>query len=330
MKVFVTGATGFIGKHLVRRLVDEGHQVRCLVRQSSKLAFLKSLGVELVYGDVSDREAIERDLVGCDWLIHLANLYSMWEPDPRRFEEVNVEGTRAVMEAALACGTQKVVYVSTVAVYGKPAAVPFTEKDAPGPVYFSEYARTKAAAEELAWRYYHENGLPLVVLYPGIVLGAGDDKASGRYIQDLIRRRCPSTIYHHSCANYVYVGDVVAALLKAAENPETVGEKYLIGKYVLDGRSYAQLISEVSGVGLPPFRFPDWIVTAAAYLLTGFANLTHVPPLWGLSIDAGRTLKEGFIFDGSKAERELGITYTPIRRALAEAVASYREAWQKR
>lgn len=330
MKVFVTGATGFIGKHLVRRLVEDGHQVRCLVRRSSRLAFLKSLEVELVYGDVNDRESLEQGLEGCGWLFHLANLYSMWEPDPARFEVVNVEGTRAVMEAARACGTQKVVYVSTVAVYGKPAAIPFTEMDAPGPVYLSEYARTKAAAEKLAWGYYHDRGLPLVVLYPGIVLGAGDDKASGHYIQDIIRRRCPSTIYHHSSANYVYVGDVVEALLKAAEKPETPGEKYLIGKYILDGRSYAQLISEVSGVRLPLFRFPDWMVTAASYLLTGFSNLTHLPPLWGLSIDAGRTLKEGFIFDGSKAERDLGITYTPIRWALEEAVTSYREAWKKR
>ena len=84
-------------------------------------------------------------------------------------------------------------------------------------------------------------GLPLVVLYPGIVLGAGDEKASGQYIQDIIRRRVPSTIFHHSCATYVYVEDVVEAMLRAAEKPETVGQKYLIGKYNLDGRSYAAL-----------------------------------------------------------------------------------------
>jgi dihydroflavonol-4-reductase len=162
------------------------------------------------------------------------------------------------------------------------------------------------------------------VLYPGIVLGADDNKASGRYIQDIIRRRVPSTIFHRSVATYVHVNDLVTAILRAAEMPEAIGQKYLVGKYTLNGRDYAQLISEVSGVPLPVFRFPDPIVLAASYLLTGLSYVTRRPPWWGLSIDAGWTLKNGFHFDGCKAERELGIRYTPIRAALAEAIESYR------
>lgn len=329
MKVFVTGATGFIGKHLVKRLVREGHQVVCLVRQSSRSEFLRTLGVERVFGDVNDRGALLSGMAGCDWLFHLANLYSMWEPDRSRFQRVNVEGTRLVMESALACRVAKVVYVSTVAVYGKPARAPFFEEDAPGPELFSDYARTKAAADQIAWQLYHDQGLPITVLYPGIVLGAGDDKASGHYIQDIIRKRVPSTIFHHSWATYVYVEDVVDALLSAAQNPAGTGQKYLIGRHSLDGRAYARLISEVSGVALPLFRFPDWLVMAAAYLLTGVSAVTRRPPLWGLSIDAGHTLKNGFLCDGSKAERELGVHYTDIRTALAEAIESYREQWKR-
>ena len=327
MKVFVTGATGFIGRHLVRRLVKEGHEVTCLVRKSSSVAELEALGMRLVTGDVNDREALRIGMRGCDWLFHLANLYTMWEPHPERFQRINVEGTRAVLETALDVGVGKVVYVCTVAVFGKPAASPFTENDRPGPALFSQYARTKAEADAIAWDLYERCGLPLTVLYPAIVLGASDDKASGHYIQDIIRKRVPSTIFHHSSCTYVYVGDVVEAMLRAAQNPSSVGEKYLVGRYALDGRSYADLISEISGVPLPIFRFPDWIVMAASYLLTGLSAITRCPPWWGLSVDAGWTLKNGFVMDGSKAERDLGITYTPIRMALEEAIASYREQW---
>lgn len=323
MKVFVTGATGFIGNHLVQRLVSEGHEVRCLVRLGRKTRLLDNLRVQRVYGDVNNRAALREGMRGCDWLFHLANLYSMWEPDHSCFSRVNIDGTRDVLEIALESRVKKVVYVSTVAVFGKPKEDPFDETCRPGPKLFSEYARTKAAANQIAWDLYAQQGLPLVVLYPGIVLGAGDEKASGHYIQDIIHRRVPSTIFHNSYATYVYVGDVVEAMLRAAEKPETVGQKYLVGKQVLDGRAYADLISAVSGVALPFFHLPDWMVLAAAYLLTGLAAIIRRPPLWGLSIDAGWTLKNGFRCDGSKAERELGIRYTPVRLALEEAIESY-------
>jgi dihydroflavonol-4-reductase len=328
--VFVTGATGFIGKHLVTGLVEQGHSVRCLVRRTSNCDPLRDLGVQLVYGDVNDREAIQAGMQGCDWLFHLANLYSMWEPDRSRFVKVNVDGTRNVFDCALACEVKKVVYVSTVAVYGKPAESPFREESAAGPVLFSEYARTKAAAEQMAWEYHHQRGLPLVVFYPGIVLGPGDDKASGQYIQDIIRRRVPSTIYHDSKATYVYVGDLVRMMLRAVNHPAALGKRYLVGNQTLDGKTYARMISEVSGVPLPLIHLPDFVVTAAAYLLTWISTLTRITPLWGLSIDAAHTLKNGFWCDGSKAEFELGIGYTDVRRALREAIESYQAQWAQR
>jgi dihydroflavonol-4-reductase len=323
MKIFITGATGFIGSHLVRRLVNEGHTLHCLVRDPRRATELRSLGVTLVTGDVNDRSVLRAGMQGCDWLFHLANLYSMWEPDQRRFEQVNVRGTRSVLETALEIGVKKVVYVSTVAVYGQPDLLPFTEASAPGKKYFSKYAHTKAAGDQLAWDLYHMDQVPLVVLYPGIVLGAGDEKASGQYIQDILYRRVPSTIFHHSRSVYVYVADVVEALVRAAEIPGTIGQKYLVGGYALTGAEFAHLISQVSGVPLPLLHFPDFLVIAAAYLLTGLSGLTRRPPWWGLSVDAAWTLKHGFDFDGGKAERELGIQYTPLVQAVEDAVKSY-------
>lgn len=324
MKILVTGATGFIGKHLTRRLLNDGYQVVCLVRTSKKAEDLAALGAEIFQGDVTDYSSVVTAMSGCEWVIHLANLYSMWVRDRKEFWRVNVEGTRNVMRAAVELGVKKCIYISTVAVYGKPKEIPFNEDSQPGPRLFSDYAKTKSVGDQIAWKAYHEDKLPLVVLYPGIVLGGGDDKASGQYIQTIIHKRTPSTIFHRSIAIYVYVEDVVEAILQAARRPETVGKRYLIGGTALDGKAYANLISEVSGVKLPWFHFPDAIVIAASYFLTGLAAFTHQSPNWGLTIDASWTLKNGFVFDGSRAERELEIKYTPIRVALAEAVTSYR------
>jgi dihydroflavonol-4-reductase len=323
VKIFVTGATGFIGQHLVRRIVEDGHQARCLARPTSDTSTLVGVDVEFVVGDVNDRAAITRGMAGCDWIFHLANLYSMWEPTPDAYWRINVDGTRLVMECALDAGMKRVIYVSTAAIYGKPLQSPFDEGAQPGRVLFSEYARSKAAADLIAWQMYRERCLPLVVLYPGIVLGAGDDKASGQYMQDILRRRVPSTIFHGSASTYVAVRDVVEALVSAAEAPSAVGQKYLIGNTVLTGKEFVQCIHEESGVKLPLFHFPDWMVTAAAYVLTMLTKFIHRPPLWGLSVDAAQTLRMGFQFSGRKAERELGLSYTPIHEAIAGAIASY-------
>ncbi len=332
MRIFLTGGTGFIGQHCIQRLAQAGHELVCLIRPGSearlhKSGILKDLPPRftILPGDVNDRAALQKGMAGCDALIHLANVYSMWLPDPAEFERVNVEGTRNVLEAALEAGIRKVIYVSTVAVYGRPAERPFTETSAPGPRLFSAYARSKAAADGIAWQLYRERGLPLVALYPGIVLGPGDDKPSGVYIRDFINGKIPTPIFRRSVETYVGVEDAAECILRALEKPDNLGEKYLVGNERLTGMQYARLICQAADVKMPWMRLPDFIVLAAAYLFTWRANLfTHQPPPWGLSIDAGWTLFNGFEYDGSKAARELGMKYTPVIEALKAAVAWYR------
>jgi dihydroflavonol-4-reductase len=326
LKIFITGASGFIGIHLVKFLSGCGHELHCYVRATSDVSSIEHLpDVKLHLGDVRDREALLAGMRGCDWVFHLANLYAMWHPRREEFAHINITGTQTVMECALECEVTRVIHVSTIAVFGKPNQIPFNELAKSQDPLASEYARTKAAGDALVWEMYHQRGLPVTILYPGIVLGAGDDKASGQYIQDLIRRRLPSTIFHSSSGTYVYVQDVVQAIYQSAVRSDTIGKSYLIGKYILNGSSYARLISRVANVKLPLLHFPDWMVITAAYLLTGLSSITGRAPWWGLSIDAARTLKMGFQADGSKAEHDLGIIYTPIEFALAEAIKSYRD-----
>ena len=151
MKTFITGATGFIGTHLVKRLAQTEHKLFCLVRKTSNLNRLKELGVTLIMGDVTDNDSLLEGMRGCDWVINLANIYSFWEPNKQIYSEVNIDGTRNVMECVLETGVSKVVHISTAGIYGKPAECPFTEESPVGPVRFSEYFRTKYEGDLIAW-----------------------------------------------------------------------------------------------------------------------------------------------------------------------------------
>ena len=324
MKIFITGATGFIGTHLIKRLARTEHPLYCLVRKSSQVRAIEQPGVTLVTGDVTDKNSLFEGMKGCDWVINLANIYSFWEPDNQVFKAVNVEGNRNVMECALETGISKMVHVSTGGIYGKPADCPFTEESPVGPVRFCEYFQTKYEGDLITWELYEKKGLPLVVIYPCAVLGSGDPKATGQYIKDLINRRLPATIFHDSVLTWVHVRDVAEAIVKAAEKEDNIGEKYLVGKHQMSLKEFNEMVSQISGVRLPMMRLPDSVVTINARLLTWLAGIIKKPPIWGMSVDQIGVMKEGFIVDGSKVERELGITYTPVRVALEQAIASYR------
>ncbi len=324
MRIFITGATGFIGTHLVQRLALTQHRMVCLVRKTSNVSTLEKVGATLVTGDVTDRDSLLQAMKRCCWVINLANVYSFWEPDRRVYSAVNIGGTRNVMEVALELGVSKVLHVSTSLVYGKPADVPFTEESPVGPVRFCEYAETKYQGDLSAWELCEKKRLPLVMVYPAAVLGSGDPKATGQLIQNLIGRRLPATAFHGPIVTWVHVRDVAEAIVRAMDKEDNLGEKYLVGKEQLSMGQFYRMVSEISGVPLPRVHLPDSLVTASARLLTGLADLTKKPPLWGMAVDEISMIKEGFRLDGSKAERELGVIYTPIRLAIEGAIASYR------
>lgn len=324
MKILVTGATGFIGLHLVRRLAATDHQVSCLVRSSSNVFALEKLGVNLVTGDVTDRASLPDAMKGCDWVANLANVYSFWESKRETYAQVNIEGTHNVMEAALETGVSKVAHMSSVVTYGKPAKLPFTEETPVGPVQFSEYARTKYEGDLIAWKLYEERKLPILMLYPGGVVGPGDTKASGQYVQDLINRGLPTRVFDDSAMSWVHVKDVAEATLRALEKDGNVGEKYLVCGKCLTMREFNGMVTEISGVPLPKMQMPGPLVTLNAAALTALSSITKKTPRWGMAADQMRTIRGGIEADGSKAERELGISYTPIRTALEEAIDWYR------
>jgi dihydroflavonol-4-reductase len=323
MRIFITGATGFIGTRLVKRLSETAHELRCLARQTSHVQRLEAAGVDIIIGDITDKESLIRGLQGCDWVVHLASSFEFWVPDQQVYQAVNIDGVRYVMESALATSIKKVVFVSTAAVFGN-TPWPITEESDFGSLRASRYAQTKLDGEMIAWRMHEEEGLPLVVIYPGAVIGADDPKAAGRYLQKIAFGKMPAQVVVDSVFPWVHVQDVCEAIVRALEKDDNIGEKYLISASNMTWGEMNRLICEVSGSKPPRLRLPNWATVMSARLLTGIADLVKRPPLLDLSVDQVALMKLGGEVDGSKAERELGLAYTPIREAVAEAVASFR------
>jgi dihydroflavonol-4-reductase len=322
MKVFITGATGFIGNEVSKRFALTDHEMTCLVRASSNLDELKKLNANLAIGNVLDRDSLDRGMGGCDWVVNLANVYTYWEPDRSIYYRVNVEGTRNVMEAALDAGVSKVVHVSSIVIFGKPEECPIIETSHPGPKRFGDYPESKYQGDCIAWELYEEKHLPLVVIYPCGVTGPNDVKYSSSLIRSLINREMPATAFNSSVMTWVDVRDVAEAIVRAIEKDNNIGEKYIMGREQMKMEEFYRMISDMSGVPLPKMRLPDTMALFNARLLTWWANMTKKPPLWNMALDACRMAKEGIIADGSKAENELGITYTPIRTTFEDAIRS--------
>lgn len=324
MKIFVTGGTGFIGKKAVERLIDSGHECVCLIRNPKKQAVLNNLGVKFAKGNVTDKQSLVEGMQGCDAVVNLANVFSLWEPDVSLYEEVNIGGTRNVMEAALQAKVQKVIHVSSIVTWGKSTDSPFNEKSPVGE-HTSEYARTKYEGHLIAWDIHRKQGLPLVMIYPCAVTGANDPKPLGDHIKLLINRKMPIRGLESSVLTYVHVEDVAEAIVRALEKEGNIGEGYIIGKEQCSVGEINKWVSEISGVPLPFISIPDFIVRMNAYFLTALANLTKRPPAWGLSSDSVRNVLTNLRADGSKAERELGLSYKPVRQAIEECIASFQQ-----
>jgi dihydroflavonol-4-reductase len=325
MKVFITGGTGFIGSYFVKRMAQTDHELHCLCRKTSDVSCLEEAGAEKCVGDVTDKDSLLEGMKGCDWVVNMANIYSFWEPDMNVFTDVNVEGTRNVMESALQTGASKVVHLSTVVVYDGPHECSSLEKNEYMKNLKTEYARTKYLADSICWELYAKESLPLVMIYPGGVLGAGDNKPTGEYIETVVKSKSPFTVFEDCRDTYVHVQDVAESILRALEKPDNIGERYPVGNYTMTIGEMNELISEISGAPVPKISLPDSMVRINAVFTTWLANALKKPPILGISKDSIGNLMDDHCFDGSKTERELDLEYTPIRVAVEEEVRAIKE-----
>ncbi len=318
MKTLVTGSTGFIGAAVVRELLKAGADVRVTVRKDSDTRNIDGLDVERVYGDTRDRESMRAALKGCDTLYHVAAYFAHWSPKKDLFYEVNVEGTKNVLEEALALGLQKVVYTSTSNTIGSHGAGDFVNEEAEfnGWEAGDHYVISKYLAEIEAKRIC-ERGLPLVIVNPTLVIGVRDIKPtpSGALIVDIANGDMPG--YIDGAINVVDVEDVARGHLLAAERGR-IGERYILGNENLMVRDFFGMIADIAGVKPPRLKLPYGIALLLGYLFEAQARITRKPP--GVSVSQVRLGRMGEHFDNSKAVNELGLPLTPIRTTLERTI----------
>jgi dihydroflavonol-4-reductase len=319
MKALVTGATGFIGGNLVKALLERGYAVRALLRPASDPRNIAGLDVELAFGDLRDIPSLERALAGCDYLFHVAAVYTFWTPDPDRVFETNVTGTENVLAAARRAGVKKVVYTSTESTVGMPETGGMgTEALTIDPSYLAgAYKQSKYAAERVAL-HMARDGLPLVVVNPTTPVGPGDVKPTptGQIVVDFINGKMPAFI--DTGLNLIDVRDVAAGHVLAVEKGR-VGERYILGHENLSLEEILRMLGRITGLKAPSIRIPIWLALGAAYVDEYIVGRVRPgPPRIPIAaVKAGRRPRH---FDCSKAVQELGLPQTPVEEALAEAV----------
>ena len=319
--VLVTGATGFIGSNLATALLQHGCSVRILRRPGSDLRAVGSLNVEHALGDVRDKESVKSAMKGCDTVFHTAAIISYWKKERPLMFDVNIGGTRNVVESCIELGIEKLVHTSSIAAIGFPEnGTTADETNAfSWERYDVGYRISKFEAEKEVHRGV-ERGLNAVMVNPSVVIGERDIHFhGGQLIRDIYRKKI--FFYVAGGMNIVYVGDVVRGQILAAECGRT-GERYILSGENLTHKEIISTIAEVVGGIKPLFQMPPACVRLVAAVSEGIANGLGRPPWVTRELLAGSHLS--YHFSCRKAETELGYSRTPFRAAIEKTFAWYR------
>jgi dihydroflavonol-4-reductase len=294
-----------------------------MVRRAS--ANLADLDVEVVEADMRDRAAVERAVAGCRFVFHVAADYRLWAPKPEEIVQANVEGTRHVVEAAVAAGVERIVYTSSVATLAlHDDGTPADESVAiPADKAIGAYKRSKVMAESLVLDGVRAHGWPVVIVNPSTPIGPRDARPTptGRIIVEAASGRMPGFI--DTGLNFVHVDDVARGHLLALDRGR-VGERYLLGgQDVLLGDFLAMIARQV-GRKPPTLRVPRGLLYPLAYAAEAIATITRREPF--LTVDGLHLARYRMFFTSAKAERELGYTARPFEDALRDAIAWFAEA----
>jgi dihydroflavonol-4-reductase len=317
--IFLTGGSGFIGAHVARLLVAQGAHVRCLVRRTSPIEELRSLGVELVEGDLRERTSVRRAMAGAEIVFHCAADYRLYAPDPTEIYRTNVDGTDHVMQAAFELGVRRIVYTSSVATLTPARDGSPVDERARGTLeqMIGDYKRSKLLAERVV-EDWAARGLPVVIVSPATPVGEGDSKPTptGRIIVDFLNHRMPA--YVDTGLNLIDVHDVAVGHLLAAERGR-VGENYILGNANLTLKQILELLGRIVGQRAPLLKLPLWVPLAIAHIETPLARLRGRTPR--VPLDGVRMSKHKMFFDAHKAIQDLGVPQSRIEPAIARAVS---------
>jgi dihydroflavonol-4-reductase len=318
VKILVTGATGFVGSAVVRRLLRDDHDVRVLVRPTSDRRNLLGLNLQVVEGDLTQASSLIRACDDCEALFHVAADYRLWAPIPAQLYQTNVEGTRALLQAARSAGVPQIVYTSSVATLGIPGDGQSGDENTPVALadMIGHYKRSKFLAEALV-REFAAEGLPVVIVNPSTPIGPHDVKPTptGRIVRDAIAGRLPA--YVDTGLNIVHVDDVAEGHWLALQHGVS-GERYILGGQNLSLRDVLFQIARIAGRSPPRWQLPHAAVMPVAHLAEAWARLTGTQPI--ATVEEIRMSKKKMFFSSAKAEHDLGYAPRPARFALEDAV----------
>lgn len=319
----VTGASGFVGCHLVRLLAARGERVRILARPSSNLRAVEALPVERATADLRDASSLGPALRGVRRVYHVAADYRLWARNPRDIYESNVTGTRNLLEAARAAGVEKFVYCSTVATIAVPrhGELPSETTKSALSEMIGHYKRSKHMAEQVALEAAAA-GAPVVIVNPTAPVGPWDWKPTptGRIILDFLRGKMPA--YVDTGLNLVPVEDVAEGHILAAERGKS-GERYILGARNMTLKEILDVLAGITGRPAPRLCMPHAVALAAGFVDTAVSRLLGREP--AIPLEGVRMSRHKMFVDASKAPHELGFAPGPVEAALERAVRWYEE-----
>jgi dihydroflavonol-4-reductase len=322
MKVFVTGATGFVGANVVRALLAKGYEVRALVRAGANTANIDGLQIERAPGSLADRETLRAAMMDCEALFHVAAMYSLWKTDADPLYRANVEGTRNILTAAEEAGVKRIVYTSSVAALGVPARGQIATEALQTTVeeLVSDYKKSKFLAEQEALAAARR-GQHVVIVNPSTPIGPFDIKPTptGEIVLRFLNKRMPA--YVDTGLNIVDVEDVAVAHILAMEQGKS-GERYILGNRNLTLKEMLDILASLTGMKAPTKRVPHFIPLAVAYIDEGVLAKFGKRP--DVSINAVKMSSKVMYYDSSKAVRELGMPQSPVEGAIEKAVQWFR------
>lgn len=314
-KYFVTGATGFVGGKMVRLLRARNHDVVALVRNPSRATDLSDIGITVAEGDVTEKESMREAMKGCDGVFHIAGWYKVGVRDKSPGQQINVEGTRNVLELMKELGIEKGVYTSTLAVNSDTHGQLQDESFHYSGKHLSEYDRTKAMAHTIAGQFLQE-GLPLVIVMPGLIYGPGDTSMSGDSIRSYLRKKLPM-LPKQTAYSWAHVDDIVTAHWLAMEKGKA-GETYIIcGPSHTLAEAYRHA-EKITGIKAPIFVSPQ-VLSFTSTIAGLIEKIIPLPELYSaetLRVAAGHT----YLGNNTKAMRELGYAPRPLEKGLKETL----------
>jgi dihydroflavonol-4-reductase len=319
MLAFITGATGFVGSHVARALAAHGADLRLLVRSSSDLRNIQDLRAERVTGELRDSASLKKAVSGCDVVFHVAADYRLWVRDPDEMYRSNVEGTKAILEAARESKVRRVVYTSSVATMGFNSNGQFASEQSPVSLadMIGPYKRSKFMAEEIAIQA-GKSGMDVVVVNPTTPVGERDIKPTptGRIVVDFLKKKFPA--YVDTGLNLVDVSECAQGHMMALEKGKS-GERYILGGENLTLKQILDKLAAITGLPSPRIKVPYVVALATGVvdeLFTGYIRRREPRA----TIDAVRMGKKKMFVSSGKADRDLGWKVVPVDDALHRAV----------